>query len=50
MSHLRLNNIRPDIQNNITGHSQTGAGTGAIYGSYSLEQMSEVINTLPRCF
>jgi integrase len=50
MSHLRLNNIRPDIQNNITGHSQTSAGTGAIYGSYSLEQMSEVINTLPRCF
>jgi len=50
ITHLRLANIRPDIQNNITGHSQASAGTGAIYGSYSLEQMSEVINTLPRCF
>jgi len=50
IANLRKANIRLDIQNQITGHSQSAAGTGAIYGGYSLEQMSEIINALPRCF
>lgn len=49
VSNLRRANVRLDIQNQITGHSQRLAGTGAAYGGYSLEQMSEVINQLPRC-
>jgi len=50
ITNLRQANVRLDIQNQITGHSQNNSGTGAVYGGYSLEQMSEIINTLPRCF
>jgi integrase len=49
ITNLRQANVRLDIQNQITGHSQNNAGTGAVYGGYSIEQMSEIINKLPRC-
>ena len=49
IANLRQANVRLDIQNHITGHSQRLAGTGAAYGGFSLEQMSGIINQLPRC-
>jgi len=49
IANLRQANVRLDIQNHITGHSQRLAGTGAAYGGFSIELMREIINKLPRC-
>lgn len=44
----RDRNARIDVQRSITGHSQPDVASQ--YGSYSLENMSELIQAIPNCF
>ncbi|MFA0358349.1 DUF6538 domain-containing protein [Vibrio breoganii] len=44
----RQRNVRLDIQNAITGHSQSD--TASQYGAYPLPAVNEVIQSIPRCF
>lgn len=44
----RERNVRIDVQNAITGHSQQDVASQ--YGAYSLPLMNEVIQSVPKCF
>jgi len=43
----RERNVRVDIQNAITGHSQSDVAS--LYGRYTLSVMNEVIQGMPKC-